>query len=100
MSMLTVEFDRAPTGYVRVEAFTNTGEDRQIIECREATDCPRGVVFPDYTPDRVTIRITNGTSSSDTLMRPRYQTVYPNGRLCSPECRQATVRVTLPADGR
>lgn len=96
-SLLSVEFDRTPTGYVRVEAFTDTLGARYVVECRHASDCPTGVALWDYTPDWVIIRVITDTNLSDTQFRPAYHSVHPNGRYCSPECRQAFVRVRLPA---
>ena len=62
--------------------------------CTSATGtCP--VSFPDFTPATVTIRVLNGTQTTEVTRQPMYEVTQPNGPACPPECRNARVTVVL-----
>ena len=67
-----------------------------VFDCPDVTRCGRQVLLADYLPEVATITVTTAGRSRSYEVRPEYRVSYPNGRSCSPECRQATVRLQLP----
>ena len=61
--------------------------------CTSATGtCP--VLFPDFTPASITIRVLIGTQTTEVTRQPMYEVSRPNGPQPS-ECRNARVTVAL-----
>ena len=62
--------------------------------CTGATGtCP--VSFFDFTPARLTVRVSSGTQSTELTVEPAYQVTRPNGPKCPPECRGVRLTVAL-----
>ncbi|HEU0298961.1 MAG TPA: hypothetical protein VFR37_05885 [Longimicrobium sp.] len=92
---LAVEFAAAPTGPFTVEAWSEARIAPQVFECAVPANCP-SVFLESFQGQQVTIRVTT-TASVRTQQFPgvEYERIYPNGRNCGGDCRQATV--TFPA---
>jgi hypothetical protein len=91
-SGLTVVLETAPQGPYRVEARA-AGEEVRVRECLSERDCGR-IFFADFLPEEVTLEVIAGDARASHTVRPRVETVQPNGPECPPTCRQA--RVTVP----
>jgi len=63
--------------------------------CTEASLCNEAV-FDDFTPTRVTIRVTWPGGSLEQEVTPGYEVVQPNGPGCPPICQRAVVTITIP----
>ncbi|HEU0012273.1 MAG TPA: hypothetical protein VFQ45_01245 [Longimicrobium sp.] len=85
---LTVRLGAAPAGGYRVEAIV-AGQEQRVHECAAGTTCE--VLFEDFAPQQVTVRVTGGGAAREETFTPSYQVSYPNGPECGPECRNATV---------
>jgi hypothetical protein len=79
----------------RVEAIAD-GVTR-VFDCPDPTQCGDLAFFADFTPARVTVRVTTPSGTVAQTSSPSYATHRPNGDDCSPVCRTAVVRVALPA---
>lgn len=93
-----------PQEYV-VRVTSSTGESKSITcnpgsEIATASltpDCQAGrVIFYDFVPDEVTIKITWQSGSYSTSGHPTYTSFMPNGPDCPPVCKKATLEVNLP----
>lgn len=73
------------------------GRDPVTLSC-EGAFCGHGVQFEDRTPANATVVVTAGTRVATVDVEPEYTTSRPNGEGCDPECRQAAVTVSLPAE--
>jgi hypothetical protein len=92
-SGLIVSVQPAPTPPYRIEAYTEPSATRYVADCATADSCGSGVVFTDFTPDRVSVDVITG---ADTVTREftgpiTYKTSQPNGPSCSPTCQSATI---------
>lgn len=91
---LFVVLDRTPVGAFRIEATVPGDPTVLAIECVPGGGCHP--LFPDLIAEQVTIRVITQQGTVTQQFQPEYQTSYPNGRRCGPECTQATVTVQLP----
>ncbi|HEX2080419.1 MAG TPA: hypothetical protein VHG08_22140 [Longimicrobium sp.] len=92
---LAVEFAAAPTSAFRVEAWSEVRTAPQVFECQVAEHCP-SVFFENFQGEQVTVRVTTSAGvRTQQFPGVEYERIYPNGRDCGGECRQATV--TFPA---
>lgn len=100
-SGLTVQLDQVPTGAFTVEVLPEEPQEHPVVyrvECAgSAAPCGARVFFPGLVLERARVRVTTtlGTVTHDAT-DVIYRTSYPNGRQCTPACRQATVDVTVP----
>lgn len=54
------------------------------------------VSFASYTPSELTISVYwNGKVKTETV-RPVYESYYPNGEYCEPECQRSVINIKLP----
>jgi hypothetical protein len=92
---LAVEFDRAPIGAYRVEAWSELRIAPQVFECGAGETCPP-VFFPNFQGNDVAVRLVTATG---TVTREfdgvRYENVHPNGPACPAACQQATVKFEI-----
>jgi hypothetical protein len=92
---LAVEFAAAPTGAFKVEAWSAVQTAPQVFECAAPANCP-SVFFENFQGEQVTVRVTTAAGVRTQLFTGvDYERIYPNGRDCGGECRQA--KVTFPA---
>lgn len=98
-SGLTVVLDDAPAEPYRVEVSAPGETEPRVVECSSASPCGGRVFLRDFTPESATVRVVAGGDTVAREVRPTYETLQPNGPGCPPTCRQAEVRVTLPAAG-
>jgi hypothetical protein len=92
---LAVEFAATPAGAFKVEAWSEVRIAPQVFECEAAANCP-GVFFENFQGQQVTVRVTTAAGvRTQQFSGVEYERIYPNGRDCGGECRQATV--TFPA---
>ncbi len=94
-SALEVLLEDEPAPPYRVEADASGGTGSYVYECPASSLCPP-IVFADFTPDRVTIRVVTSTDTTRYEVRPRYEENQPNGPGCDPICLRSVVR--LPSD--
>jgi hypothetical protein len=94
-SGLRVELAARPTGPFRVEVTSAAapGGATYVFDCPDAARCGPGAFFPDFTPERVTVRVVTSGGAVTRDFAPAYRTFRPNGDDCEPTCREATVRV-------
>ncbi len=93
---LTVSLDGpAPTGTI-IEVEDVDGSTMSI-ECGVDWPCQNSVFFAGFTPDRVTVTVTNAAGVRTAVFDPAYEAFRPNGPDCEPECVQAVVDMDLPA---
>lgn len=98
-SGLWVQVVPIQTSRIKIEVFP-ISLDRQpvfVYDC-SGPQCAQTVLFPGLISSEVVIRVTTDVGSRVSTLRPSYQTTYPNGEDCPPECRQATV-VILATNG-
>ena len=92
---LAVDFAAAPTGAFKVEAWSEVQTTPQVFECASAQNCPP-VFFENFQGEQVTVRVTTAAGvRTQQFPGVEYEAVYPNGRDCGGDCRQA--KVTFPA---
>jgi hypothetical protein len=93
---LSVSLDgTAPTGTI-IEVEDEDGSTMSI-ECGVDWPCQNSVFFAGFTPDRVTVTVTNAAGVRTAVFDPDYEAFRPNGPGCEPECVQAVVDMELPA---
>jgi hypothetical protein len=93
---LTVVVEGTPRGAYRVEARAE-GEPPRVRECTSPEACGQ-VFFAGFLPGEVTVEVTAvGGARSSRTVRPRVETVQPNGPDCPPTCRQGRVTVPWPS---
>lgn len=82
------------------ETFTITisleGPPTIVIECSESSPCGNSIFLRDFTPDHVDITIQGESVDFTDSFMPEYELTRPNGPDCPPECRRATITVTIP----
>jgi hypothetical protein len=61
------------------------------VQCR-----PGSVVFFEFAPEEISLRITWGGAEIERAARPDYEAVRPNGPDCPPECRAGHVAIEFP----
>lgn len=91
-SALRVVLTAPPASPYRVEAYPPGSAVRQVRECTTGGTCE--IKFVGFTPAQVTVEII---TTADTVRRdatPTYQVSRPNGPMCDPECRTATVTLS------
>lgn len=75
----------------------SVGRPPIVLTCDGPAHCAAGVQFENETPAQATITVTSGDRVQAMEAEPVYVKSRPNGPGCEPECRQATVTVTLSA---
>ena len=91
-SSLRVVLTAPPPSPYRVEAYLPGSAARQVRQCSTGGTCD--ITFVGFTPAQATIEII---TTADTVRRdvaPSYQVSRPNGPMCDPECRTATVTLS------
>lgn len=87
----------------RVEAWP-LGETRvtYTVRCTGLLPCTGEVFFPDWTPDRVALRVVlrDGATFAQEEAIPQYQRSQPNGPQCDPVCVDGRVTVRPLPTGR
>lgn len=87
----------------RVEAWP-LGETRvtYTVRCTELLPCTGEVFFPDWTPDRVAVRVVmrDGATFAQEEAMPQYERSQPNGPQCDPICMNGRVTVRPAPAGR
>lgn len=68
------------------------GEDAVRLVCFDNTECELPIQLH---PREFTVTIEAGDTTHTRSFSPTYQTSYPNGRSCGPQCRQAEVTFTV-----
>lgn len=94
-SGLAIRFATPPTAPFHVEAASPDSGPRSY-DCSNNTGCRAEPNITGYVPQTVTLTVTYQGRSTTTTVRPLYQESAPNGKGCSPTCRQATVTLPLP----
>ncbi len=100
-SGLTVQLSGLPVGAFTVEVFPESPALDPPVYRYECTPgpqpCSTRVLFPGLYVEQPYVRVTSALGTV-THHEPdvTYQTSYPNGRQCGPECRSATVSVGIP----
>ena len=97
---LAVELSVRPSAPFRIEATVpgaTPAGPAYVYECPDPARCGAVAFFEDFTPARVTIRVTTPAGTVTREFTPTYRTHRPNGEDCPPTCRDATVRVDLPS---
>ena len=69
------------------------GSSRSATCTTVSGTCP--VSFQNFTPDRLTVRVSSGSQSREVALQPDYLVTRPNGPDCPPECRGARLTVAL-----
>lgn len=91
---LAVEFAAPPAGSFRVEAWSEVQTAPWVFECAVAANCP-GVFFENFQGEQVTISVTTAAGvRTHQFSGVEYERIYPNGRDCGGECRQAKVTIS------
>ena len=94
ISGLNLTFDsRPPDGTVITVA--TVGESRQVT-CGDDFDCSGEIIFEDFMPEAVVVRVTNSLGETSLAAAPNYQPRYPHGTHCDPSCHRADLAVQLP----
>jgi hypothetical protein len=95
---LTVVLDGAGASRATSVEVSGPGDSTRVQACNTATPCTgtQGVFFYDFTPDTATIRVVTDSGATTFTTAPAYTVTYPNGKACGPECRSATVHVSIP----
>jgi len=101
--------DNVPKDYI-LEAVTPSGE-KMSVHCVDGTGqyaddhfqrqsypvCKQnGVEFLRFSPDKVTMTIRWGDQQASQTFQPNYQSEWPNGPDCEPECRVGQVTFQVP----
>lgn len=74
---------------------TAPGQSPVVFQCAPAAECIRPLFAGGFTPETVEVRVeADGIDVRETF-EPAYVVSRPNGALCPPECRQATVVVDV-----
>jgi hypothetical protein len=94
-SVLVVRLAQTPTGPYRIEVFSRDDAPHYVFDCANPATCGEAR-FLDYTPDRVTIRVTTAAGTGEQTVRPAYDVDRPNGPNCEPTCKGAIVTMPLP----
>lgn len=94
-SGVEVRLQEEPAPPYRVEADAGGGTATYVFECPAAGQCPV-IFFPDFTPDRLIVRVVTVSDTTRYEVRPSYEESQPNGPGCDPICRRAVIE--LPAD--
>ncbi len=85
-----------PQGAFRVELSSPGSLAQYVRDCQDATTCGR-LVFPDFTPSYVSVRVTTSTDTVFVEAVPvEFQESQPNGPDCPPTCLHGRVEVALP----
>lgn len=93
---LTISVSGAPAqGTVTVVATALDGSSSSKTSNCVAASGSCSVVFTDFAPTAVAIRVTVTAQTKDLVAQPTYQVVHPNGADCPPDCRAGTVGVAL-----
>ena len=93
---LTIEVLNAPPGPLTVQAVAGGGPSSSVYtsSCPGSTNCGNTVYFQDFLPRDVRLTITTTAGTREVLVRPRYTTVYPNGKHCGGACQSGREVVT------
>lgn len=95
-SGIEVVLESPPAGAYRVEATVGGSAARYVYQCADEEGCAGRIFFPEFTPYRVFIEVTDATSTERYEVVPEYTEHRPNGPDCPPLCRNAVIR--LPED--
>lgn len=95
-SGIEVILESPPTGAYRVEASVGGSVPKYVYECTSEAGCAERIFFPEFTPYRVFIEVTDATGTERYEAVPVYTERQPNGPECPPLCRNAVIR--LPSD--
>lgn len=100
-SGLTLTFEAAAPERFRFSLSASDGETRQgecpAINAQDAVCLGDRVLIPRFTPTQLDLSLSVGEQTSTQSFEPEYKNSRPNGPDCEPECKQATLRVKLPA---
>ena len=92
-SGLTVQVQNAHAGPITIQARVS-GDSTQAhtMSCTPST-CGNSAFFRDFTPTAVQLVISTSAGTRTQDVTPTYVTSQPNGKGCSPTCRNARVTV-------
>jgi hypothetical protein len=92
-----VKFDKPVAFPFQVELSTPADEAKHTISCAGVTsNCsPTGVVFYQFAPHSVIVKVIGPSSTTTATVSPSYATTRPNGPDCGPECTVGTVNVVM-----
>lgn len=89
--LVTVE---GPAGAEFVVQASEPGGDTRTGTCTVTNDSC-AIVFGDFAPEQVTIRVTGPDRELSVTLEPAYEVLRPNGPDCPPACLVASVTVDL-----
>lgn len=93
-SGIEVVLDEYPDEPFRIVAESSGGFTEYVYTCDEVGKCNGPIIFTDFTPRNVTIRlITASGTVSEYHLIPRYEVGHPNGPDCPPACLFARIHL-------
>jgi len=92
---LRVTLDALPTSSFTITAQA-PGQTPEVFSCATPVSCGTVHTFRDFTASEGQIVVTTAQGTLTHPVRPEYRVTYPNGKQCGPECRSASVTVSIP----
>jgi hypothetical protein len=89
--VVTVE---GPAGAEFVVQASEPGGDTRTETCTVTNDSC-AIVFDNFAPDQITLRVTGPERELSVTLQPAYEALRPNGPGCPPTCLRASVTVDL-----
>jgi hypothetical protein len=76
-----------------VTVTVSADDEARTFQCQPGETCRR--FLEGWTPAQATVHVAWEGGDVTRTVSPEYETVYPNGRSCPPECLQASVVVSV-----
>ena len=96
---LRVHLASMPVGSFQVELLVAGVVQSAPVEatCTGAVACYQDIQFRNFDTDHVSVRVTtSGGTRLTEFAKVNFSKSYPNGRGCTPTCRNATVTALIP----